>query len=290
MTSIEDAKTEGAVAAQLQQLADGEAHTPLPAGEVFLVPNGDGGLSVVDTDAYADTPRRTAAHRVVTDAASFATYVNRHRLAGTEVYAHTNTARVVAVIDAHEGTDGAPGWEKHKLTLALEHSKPWAAWAAVDGKWFDQEEFAEFLENRYSEVIEPAPARMIDIATTFEAKKGVDFKSGIRTDSGEVKLQFEETVNARAGQKGDVEIPKKIQLALRPYVGGPIYSIWANFRYRITAHGLKLGFILERPENILDAAFADIVTDIRNGRDATDALPGHGGIGDVPIFYGKPAA
>lgn len=292
MTTLEENKTEAAVVAQIADENAEAQRVAVATGEVYLVRGADGGLHIVDTDKYAGTPRHTEASRVVTDAASFAGYVNRHRTAGTEVYAHTNTASVVAVIDSHEGTVGEPGWQKHRLTLKLEHSKPWAAWAEMDGKWFDQEEFAEFLENRYSEVIEPTPARMIDIATSFEAKKGVDFKAGLRGDTGEVKLQYEETVKAKAGQKGELEIPKKIQLALRPYVGGPVYSIWANFRYRISANGLRLGFILERPENILDAAFADVVTDIRDGRAANEkeSRPGHEGIGDVPLFYGKPQA
>lgn len=290
MTTIEDVKTEAAVVAELADAAAEAQRVSVAVGEVYLVRDEQGAVHAIDTDAYAPTPRHVAASRVVTDAASFAAYVNRHALPGTEVYAHTNSASVVAVIDSHEGTEFAGGWQKHRLTLKLEHSKPWLAWTDADGNWFDQEEFAEFLENRYSEVIDPDPARMIDIATTFEATKGVDFKSGIRTDSGEIKLQFEETVKAKAGQKGDLEIPKKIQLALRPYVGGPIYSIWANFRYRITANGLRLGFILERPENILDAAFADVVTDIRDGVTASDTGPGYEGIGTVPLFNGKPSA
>lgn len=290
MTTIEDTKTEAAVVAQIADENAEAQRVAIATGEVYLVRGHDGGLHTIDTDKYAAAPRHTEASRVVTDAASFATYVNRHRTPGTEVFAHTNSASVVAVIDSHEGWEGEPGWQKHRLTLKLEHSKPWAAWAAMDGKWFDQEEFAEFLENRYSEVIEPSPAQMIDIATSFEAKKGVDFKAGFRGESGEVRLQFEETVKAKAGQKGELEIPKKIQLALRPYVGGPVYSIWANFRYRITANGLRLGFILERPENVLDAAFADVVTDIRDGREANEKekRPAHEGIGNVPLFYGKP--
>lgn len=291
MTTIEDTKTEAAVVAQLAR--EGAEHEELIVGEVYALQDGTGGYRVVSTDEFAEAPRRAEASRVLTDAASFATYVNRHKTDATEVFAHTNTATVVAVIDSHRaGADlGLPGWQKHRVTLKLEHSKPWLEWAAADGKWFDQEEFAEFLENRYSEVIEPTPAQMIDIATSFEAKKGVDFKAGFRGDSGEVKLQYEETIKTKAGQKGELEIPKKIQLALRPYVGGPVYSIWANFRYRITANGLRLGFILERPENILDAAFADVVTDLRDGKPASekDSRPGHEGIGSTPLFYGKPA-
>lgn len=289
MTSLEDVKTEAAVVAQIADEAAEAQRVPVSTGEVFLVRDDDGGVHAIDTDAYAEIPRHTQASRIVTDAESFANYVNRHKLAGTEVYAHTNTSSVVALIDSHEGTEGHPGWQKHRLTLALEKSKAWQAWEKADGQLFEQDAFADFLDDRWSDVRDPEPAVLIDIATTFHAKTNVDFNGGVQLESGNVKLSYEEKTTAKAGQKGDLEIPKKIQLALRPYVGGPIYAIWAHFRYRLRNGSVALGFKLERPENVLEAAFADIVTDIRDGREASEALRGHAGIGDVPIFNGKPA-
>lgn len=264
-------------------------------GTVYTIADGSGRVKVVDTDQYADTPRLTTGSRSVTDAASFVAYVNRHRLDGTEIYAHTSTSSVVAVIDSHEGTDGDPGWQKHKLTLALEQTKAWQAWAKNDlgggGGWFDQQGFAEFIEDRALDVQEPDHATLIEIATTFEAKKSADFGSAVRLDSGAVKFEYSETVRANAGQKGSLEIPSRLKLALRPYIGGPIYFVWATFRYRVGTGGLKLGYALERPENVLEAAFADIVTEIRDGytekKDGTETRV-HDGVGDVPIFYGRP--
>lgn len=287
MTAIEDTKTEAAVVAHLADLSAENQRVAVAAGEVYLVRDGDGGLRVEDTDDYAERPRHTAARRVVTDAESFVRYVNRHGLDGTEVYAHTNSSSVVAIIDSHEGHTGEPGWQKHTLTLALEHSKPWLAWTNADGNLMEQSEFADFLEDRWSDVIDPEPARMIDIATTFQAKTKVDFDSGVRLDSGDVKLTYTEETAAKAGQKGDIEIPKKIQLVLRPYIGGPQYSIWANFRYRLRGGNVLMGFKLERPENVLEAAFADIVTEIRDGANDKDGASIHPGIGEVPIFNGR---
>lgn len=286
--------TEAAVVSDLAQQA--LKPQPVHPAELYVLPDGRGGVRVVSTDEYGTAPRHTAAARVVTDAASFVAYVNRHRRPGTEIYAHTNSSSVVAVIDSHEPvTEEAflPGWQKHTLRLVLEKSKPWLAWEKADGHLFQQDEFADFLDDQWSDVIDPAPAVLVDIATTFHAKTNVEFNGGVRLDSGDVKLTFEEKTTAKAGQKGDIEIPKKIQLALRPYVGGPIYSIWAHFRYRLRGGNVLLGFKLERPESVLDAAFADIVTEIREGR--TDKRDGietrvHDGIGDVPIFNGKPTS
>ena len=283
------ASTEAGVVADLATQAT-EAEVIKP-GEVYVLADGLGHVRVEDTDKYAATPRHVEAHRQVTDAASFVAYVNRHKTPGSEVYAHIPTSNVVAIIDSHEGTDKDPGWQKHRLTLALEKSKAWLAWEAADGKLVTQETFADFLDDRYLDVIEPSAAQMIDIARTFQAKTKVDFTSAVRETSGDVHIGYVEETAAKAGQKGDIEIPSKIQLALRPYVGGPIYSIWASFRYRLNGGDLRLGFKPERPENVLEAAFADIVTEIREGR--TDKRDGvetrvHDGIGDVPIFSGKP--
>lgn len=281
--------TEAAAVAELAILAAQPAEVMV--GETYTVPDGKGGVKVIDTDAYAEHPRHKTGSRTVTDAASFVAYVNRHVLPGTEVFAHTSTSSVVAVIDSHDETGGYFGWQKHRLSLVLEKSKPWLAWEKADGHLFAQDEFADFLDDQWSDVIDPAPAVLVDIATTFHAKTNVEFNGGVRLDSGDVKLTFEEKTAAKAGQKGDIEIPKKIQLALRPYIGGPVYSVWAHFRYRLRGGSVLLGFKLERPENVLEAAFADIVTEIREGR--TDKVGDvetviHQGIGDVPIFNGRP--
>lgn len=293
MTSIEDTKTEAAVVAEIADQASESQRVAVDVGEVYLVRGEQGGLTTVDTDDYAPIPRHERAARTVTDAKSFVDYVNRHRLAGTEVYAHTNSSSVVAVIDSHEQAGGDPGWQKHTVRLALEHTKSWLAWASHDlgadqRAWFDQAEFADFIEQNALDVRVPEHGTLIDIATTFEAKQKADFGSAVRQQDGTVKFEYSETVAAKAGQKGELSIPKEFELALRPYIGGPIYKVIAAFRYRIGANGLKLGYALQRPEVILEAAFTDIVTEIKDGRHDKGEWPDHPGIGDVPIFAGKP--
>ncbi|MBO1739696.1 DUF2303 family protein [Leifsonia sp. TF02-11] len=295
MSEIENI-TEAQTVADLA-IAGTKPHTLLP-GTVYAVADGKGGLRELDTDGYADVPRRAEASRTVTDAASFVSYVNRHKLPGTEVYAHTSSSSVVAVIDSHEGSYNDPGWQRHKLTLGLEHTKAWLAWTAHDlgqsnRAWFGQQEFAEFIEDRALDVVEPTHARVIELATKFEATKKVDFGQATRLDNGEVKFEYTETIGAAKGRKGDLEFPKELKLALRPYIGGPIYYVFASLRYRISEDGLRLGYTLQRPETILEGAFADIATEIRDGRTDKSAESGketvvHEGIGDVPIFYGRP--
>lgn len=269
-------------------------HTLTP-GTIYTIPDGEGSVRQIDTDEYAEFPRRATGSRRVTDAASFVAYVQRHKTPGTEVYAHTSSSSVIGVIDSHRGTDQDPGWQKHTLTLALEHTKAWLAWTANDlgtnpRGWMDQLTFAEFIEDRGLDVKVPDYATLIELATKFEATKSVEFASSVRATTGEVRFEYNETVGPKKGTKGDITLPKELELGLRPYIGGPVYYVVAALRYRMRSEGLVLGYTLQRPENILEAAFADIVTEIRdgNGVDPSAPTPGHTGIGDVPIFYGRP--
>lgn len=269
---------------------------PVEPSDLYAVPDGKGGVKVIDTDAYGESPRRAHAKRTVTDAESFVRYLTRHSTPGTEVYADTAASKVVAVIDSNEGTGAPAGWQAHRLDLSLEHTKAWKAWSANDlglnpSGWFDQQDFAEFIEDRALDVQDPDHATLIELATKFEATKSVEFGSAIRLDTGEVQFQYTETVGAAKGAKNAIEFPKELKLAIRPYIGGPIYFVWASLRYRMAASGLRLGYALQRPENILEAAFTDIVAEIREGKtvktDDADTVV-HEGIGGVPIFYGRP--
>jgi len=71
-----------------------------------------------------------------------------------------------------------------------------------------------------------------------------------------------------------------------------VYLVVARFRYRLRGSQLGLGIVLQRPQEILDAAFADIVTEIRDGKTVVkgeDRTVVHEGIpSSVPIFSGRP--
>lgn len=287
------AETETAAAAALAASAF-EAEQLLP-GELYLVADGPGEQRLLDLTEYGDRPRRLTAERKFYDAGSFARYLDRHGLASTEVFADVQTARVVAVIDASEpsagpATPGDPGWGEHLATLTLTKSPSWLAWTAKDGVLMPQAQFAEFIELNAADVLDPSSADLLDLAQTFEATKAVEFESSERLADGQIRLAYRETVQAKAGQKGDVEIPAEIKLGVRPYIGGPVYGVRARFRYRIDREQhLTLGFVLERPQVTLDAAFEDVLGLLRSGQDETapgerDEIPAV----QAPIYQGRP--
>lgn len=288
MTDYTDNPEAAVVAGLAQQAIHPEE---LETGVVYVEADGSGGSRIVDTDRYAEHPRHIEAKRVVGDAESFVRYVTKHVIEGhSEVYADVPSSSVVAVLDSHDAGQG--GWQKHTARLELRHTKSWEAWTKVDGQLLAQTDFAEFIEQQALDVRSPETAVLIEIAQSFQAKTSVDFEGGERLDSGQVRLEYKETVTARAGQKGHIDIPTELELLLRPYIGGPVYVVVARFRYRLRGSQLGLGVVLTRPTEILDAAFADIVTEIRDGKTVTkdgETTQVHDGIpSSVPIFSGRP--
>lgn len=240
-----------------------------PTQRFYAVTVPDGGENVViDLEAhlenYRDRPRRKTGTVTATDALSFADYVKKHGLPQTEIWADAPTSALVAVINAHEGgtdanIDGWAGWGDHRVRLGLKPTTAWKAWVENDRKLLSQVEFGEHLEDRLIDIVEPDGATMLELAQTFNAQRSVHFESSKRLKSGETQLVYKEDETTTAGRKGDIAIPDRFTLALRPYEGCDPYKVTARLRYRISSEGaLRLGYLLDRPEDTQRSAFDDI--------------------------------
>jgi uncharacterized protein YfdQ (DUF2303 family) len=294
-----DPRTEAEAVANLVRTG---AVTPVTTYEATVValPDRDGATKVVDLEAYAAAPRRTKQTRTVFDARSFALYLHRHVTDKTEIYADVENARVTGIIDAAEPSGtltaaaGEAGWNDHKIVLQLTLTPSWKAWLKNDGEFLPQEEFAEFAELQAADVHEPSPADLLELAQRMEMTKSVAFEGGQRLQDGQTRLVYKETIAAKAGEHGELDIPTTITLRLKPYIGGPTYAVLARFRYRLRNQHLVLGYVLDRPDLIRELAFADVVRDLRNGtltieRDGeTVENPNGYEAVPAPIFEGRP--
>lgn len=262
-----------------------EASIPeaLDPGRLYAIPDGDGGLTILDTDKYAPRPRRVSGKAIVRDPVSFLNYYDKHSEGElrSEVWADRESSTITAVFDA-PGTAGTseehrPGWSEHTAQLKLRHTIAWEAWKNSDGKLLPQAQFAELIEDRAVDIVEPQSATMLEIAQSFQATRKVDFESGQRLSDGELKFQYKEEVNSTAGKKGDLTIPEIFVLGLKPYEDGKAYRVKARLRWRIQDSRLVIGYKLERPEDILEDAFNEIVTEVKAGIG-----------GESNVFFGKP--
>lgn len=255
-------------AVEPKQLADGQLYGVFDAA---------GNFSLVKTPAYqrlldAEPPVRIQASRRVRDVKSFLEYLGTHVTAGDkegqigelpllgkgllEVWADEPMLKVTAVIN------GGDGWCDHTCTLALRKSDTWAEWMSIDGKLLPQDEFAEFIEDHLSSIGEPDGATLLDICQTLQANTGVVFKSQQILANGQRQLVYEETVDAKAGAKGDLKIPSELTLVVAPFDGAAPQPVKARFRFRITAGRLTIGVKLVEPAAVIERAFTNVVDDI----------------------------
>lgn len=208
-------------------------------------------------DKYRDAPERKTGTATVRDADSFLGYFSKHSDGSTEVYADSERLTVTAVLDANAANE--PRFGGHRLHLALRETTAWKQWMRMDGQLTDQDTFAEFLEDHLPELLEPSAADMLEIAQSFQANSKVDFQSASRLASGQRQFKFVETVDAKAGQKGQLTVPETFVIGLVPFDGSEGYRLTARLRYRIGQKGLLLGYKLDRPDEVRTTAFADVV-------------------------------
>jgi uncharacterized protein YfdQ (DUF2303 family) len=201
----------------------------LTRGKIYAV-HTSAGVTQIDLTGpqYMDEPSRKVGTTTVRDAISFGAYFEKHADANSEVYANADALTITAVLDAH--TPDAARWEAHNLRLQLRLTDAWRAWVSNDGELLPQADFAEFLEDRLPDILEPSAAEMLEIAQSIQASTKAEFKSGTRLSSGERQFQFVETVTAKAGQKGQLTIPERFTIGLVPFEGAEGYKLGARLR------------------------------------------------------------
>lgn len=231
----------------------------LDLGKYYAFTLAGGGIHTVDLTGpeHTGTLKRKAGTTTVRDAESFLAYWTKHHDDASEVYADNERLTVTAVLDANAADQ--PRFGGHRLHLALRETEAWKQWARSDNQLMGQEEFAEFLEDHLSELLEPAAADMLEIAQSFQAASKVDFQSASRLSSGQRQFQYVETTTTKAGQKGQLTVPETFVIGLVPFEGSDGYKLTVRLRYRIGERGLRLGYKLDRPDEIRKTAFADVV-------------------------------
>jgi uncharacterized protein YfdQ (DUF2303 family) len=253
----------GAIEAIATLAREGVEATELDLGAYYVIHLGDSVKEIDLTgDRYRDQPRRKSGSVHVRDVPSFAEYWSKHHVNGTsEVYADRAQCRIIAVLDAH-GAETA-GWAQHRLVLGLEYSEAFKAWLARDGKLMEQEAFAEFLDDNAADIREPSAAEMLEIAQTIQGTSKVDWQASHRLVDGQRRIGYVETNSATAGTKGELAIPQQIGIGVQIFDGAEVaHAITARFRHRISGGKLQLMYKLDRPNDVVTAAFDGAVAEL----------------------------
>lgn len=231
-----------------------------PNGLAFaFVPEG---FRMQDVSDPYQLPPRIQQRVTVDDADSLIEYAKRFLDDRSVIIADLDKLTIGVVLDWHSqnqvpediGVTLQPQPCQHIAALKLRNSEEFARWSAMEGALHSQMEFAEFLDENSSDIVDPDPAVMIEIARDLEATRGVAFKSGTRLQTGERSFRYETETHV----KGDLVVPQRFCLSLPLFFGEAPTEIEASFRFRPNPDGLKLGYVWRRVEHVRQAKFQEI--------------------------------
>lgn len=241
-------------------------------GKAVVVPDG---YEVQRLDPLAPQLHHVKQGVTMLNQASFSAYVNRFKTDESQILADYRAPLIVGVVDYHKpGKPASPDYGDHKVTFRPPWSEEWARWRAIDSKPMGQGEFAEFIEENYMDVAEPPSAELLDVVSHLQAKKNVDFHSGVRLQDGTTQLAYNEKVESKG--KGTLKVPAEFSLGVPIFYGGERYKVRVLLRYRINEGDLRFIAKINRREFVEQTAFNDIVGEIEK---ATGIAPYAGSLG-----------
>lgn len=260
--------TEAATAATLARLATEVKPYDVRPDNAVVVARvaSDEALRVVDLETKLITPLAARGNVTVYDHDSFSRLTNRLGIPGqTTVWADVDKAAVTSILNDHPafGEGVVAGWRDHRLTLQLRVDADWQEWTKYDGKLMHQSHFAEHIENLVHTVVSPSAAEMLEVSRTFQAKRNVSFRSATRLDSGDVEFAYEAETTAKAGGKGNLEVPTEFEVSVPVFVNTPPVMVRARLRYRVHENGeLAIGYALLRADLVRQSAFRLVLDEI----------------------------
>lgn len=169
----------------------------------------------------------------------FVGYINDFKTQNTRIFIdRAQKFCCEAILDYHSPDDSFGDFCDFRASLSLDYSPEYYEWIGYNDNWISQIDFAEFIEENYGDLIvgknnAPTAAEMLQVARTLEAKKQVDFKSGVRLSNGDVDLSYVETTTARAGEKGSIAIPSYFYIAIPIFQGEQTNHLEVQLRYKL---------------------------------------------------------
>lgn len=224
---------------------------------------------------YRDKPERRAGTARLADLPSFIAHANRFRDADSALFAQPSTSapKLVCVFDYHRaGATADPRFGEHRAEYAFPVSDEWSAWTSKNAKGMSQADFAEWVENRITDVIAPddpgpaatafaaavgcefaSPSRLLELSRGLSVRVGTQVRNAQNLSSGEAQLTY---VSEHQDERGrPLTVPGAFLIAIPVFRGDAAYKIAARLRYRVREGAITWFFELYRTDLVFDDAF-----------------------------------
>ncbi len=202
-------------------------------------------------------PERIIATVQLRDAASFCRYYSLFADERSRIFAEPDKQSFAAILDYHgvgAGDVRKPEFLSHKALFQMVLDERWKTWAAKSEKQFNQVDFAEFIEDQATDILDPPGAAVLEVARDLKASISGSFESKVVPKNGSVALRYSETVNGKVGS-GSIDVPEFFTLSIPVFYGEEPVTVSARLRYRIAGGQLTFTYKLYRTAWLVDQAF-----------------------------------
>ena len=205
-------------------------------------------------DGRLPKPRRLHKRMRFVDVTSFLVYFQQFRVGHRPQLFHkvaSDGMRVMGVFDydvsANQETDGAattPQWGDNVAFLGLAYSRDYQTLKNADGKWFDQVDFALFVEENQHLFVQPDGATMFELAQELKGKQNVEWQSGKRLSNSSTQFQFLEKIDAQTVNGTPIEVPDYLLMRLPMFEGMSDQEIKLAFRWKLHQGHIQFAYKL----------------------------------------------
>lgn len=269
--------------------------------KVLLTIGQDGATKVVpmrDLLAPYDTrPRRREGIAYFEDLDSFVAHANRFKGSTSALFgSRGKTPQLVSVLDYHqagEDTDGERArFGRHRGSYRFPLSAEWQAWHNPSLGKLGQQDFAEFLESRIVDVVDPkragdaiadlvstlgvtlaTPPRLLELSRGLQVRVNSKVAQQVTLASGEGQLLYAEE---HADEKGaPLKIPTAFLIGIPVFEREDAYQLLVRLRYRVSQGAVTWALQVHDAERALVDAFEG---SCKEAQEQTG----------LPLFFGLP--
>jgi len=243
-----------------------------------------------ELDLRRDNPRRVKGRATLSTLQSLIDHALRFKDAHSALFCNEAAPELVSVLDYHEGDGGMPRWGEHRGVYRFPLSDEWKAWNSDKLEGMSQADFAEFLEERLGDVIDPflekagdklddlglklaTPAELLTLSRGLSVRSTGKVVNHQNLSTGEVQLQYDETHTDAGG--APLRVPGGFVIAIPVFQRGPKYKLSVRLRYRVRQGDVTWTLQVHRA----DLAFRDCLEEACNEAQKQTGLP---------LFYGSP--
>ena len=173
---------------------------------------------------------------------------NLYSEARTQVFASIEKREIRAIFDF------ALGWKQFQSVVRFPLSRQLQAWQRMENGT-GQVAFAEFLEDRLSDIVEPSGQDLLQIATDLGATSSGSFRSRANLSNGSFALEFSEDITTT------VEVPGEFKLAIPLFERGERYELTARLRFTHREGKLTFKVLLSNLDDSIEEEFGRVVSE-----------------------------